>query len=84
VRTPRGTWESASSSGALAHEDTGSSLGADERVGWYVGWVEIDTTTFVFRLNIDVVKPSDAAARVLLQPAALSFLSALFPSLFVD
>jgi beta-lactamase class D len=35
----------------------------EERVGWYVGWVESDTATWAFALNLDVSRPGDAGKR---------------------
>lgn len=43
-----------------------------EPVGWYVGWVETDTTTWVFAMNVDVRNARDASARQALTKAVLS------------
>jgi beta-lactamase class D len=39
------------------------SLSPEEGVGWYVGWVETDSASWAFALNIDVRKDGDSAAR---------------------
>jgi beta-lactamase class D len=43
-----------------------------EPVGWYVGWVDTDTSTHVFAVNIDVKRPGDAAARQRVAKAVLA------------
>jgi beta-lactamase class D OXA-48 len=43
-----------------------------EPVGWYVGWVDTDTSTHVFALNIDIKRPTDAAARQRVAKAVLA------------
>ncbi len=47
-------------------------VGPEERVGWYVGWVEADTASRAFALNIDVVRPNDPATRQGLAKALLT------------
>ena len=42
-----------------------------EPVGWYVGWVETDTATHVFAMNIDIKRPAEAAARQRVAKAVL-------------
>jgi beta-lactamase class D OXA-48 len=43
-----------------------------EPVGWYVGWVDTDTSSHVFALNIDIKRPTDAAARQRVAKAVLA------------
>lgn len=39
-------------------------IAPEDRVGWFVGWVERDTATWAFALNLDVRRSEDAQARV--------------------
>jgi len=54
----------------LVGVSAGRTLGDDERVGWYVGWVETDSTVHAFALNVDAT-PGAAAKRVGLAKALL-------------
>src|SRR5690606_34601612 len=46
-------------------------LAADERVGWYVGWVATDAGRWAFALNLDADRPGASAARAGLARALL-------------
>jgi beta-lactamase class D len=43
-----------------------------EPVGWYVGWVETDSSTHVFAMRIDIKRPADAMARQRVAKAVLA------------
>lgn len=49
-------------------------------VGWWVGWVETDTATTFFALNIDINGPNDGAQRQRIARSVLRSLGALPPS----
>lgn len=53
---------------------TGWQNAPDSGIGWWVGWVEKEGLFYVFALNIDINKPSDAAERVKLGKASLELL----------
>jgi len=53
---------------------TGWQNAPDPGIGWWVGWVEKKNRFYVFALNIDINKPSDAAERVKLGKASLKLL----------
>ncbi|WP_414717477.1 class D beta-lactamase [Sulfurovum sp.] len=46
-------------------------------IGWLVGWVEKKEGMYVFALNIDINKPSDAAERIKLAKESLKLLGLL-------
>lgn len=46
-------------------------------IGWWVGWVEKKGHFYIFTLNIDIDKPSDAAERTRLGKACLKILGLL-------
>lgn len=54
-------------------------LAADERVGWYVGWVTTDAGRWAFALNVDADRPGASAARAGLARALLVRAGALPP-----
>ncbi len=49
----------------------------DEKLGWWVGWVERDGKAYPFALNIDLPQESDAAKRIPLGRACLQALGKL-------
>jgi beta-lactamase class D/beta-lactamase class D OXA-48 len=48
-----------------------------EPIGWWVGWVETDTTTTLFALNIEIRGPNDGAQRQRVARSVLRSLGAL-------
>lgn len=50
---------------------TGWENGPDPGVGWWVGWVQKEDRVYVFALNIDIQKESDAVKRIELGKASL-------------
>ena len=48
-----------------------------QQIGWWVGWVERDGTTYPFALNIDINQDSDAEKRIPLARACLKALGKL-------
>jgi len=56
---------------------TGWQNAPEQGVGWWVGWIEKDGRIFVFALNIDIQKASDAGKRIELGKVALKMLGYL-------
>jgi len=53
---------------------TGWQNAPDRGIGWLVGWLEKKRRVYVFALNIDINKPTDAAERMKLTKASLQLL----------
>jgi beta-lactamase class D len=49
----------------------------DDKVGWFVGWIETGKTSRLFALNLDVAKPNSLAARTEILKAAARQIGAL-------
>jgi beta-lactamase class D len=56
---------------------TGWQNAPNSGIGWFVGWIEKEKKYYVFALNIDINKPSDAKKRVKLAKESLKLLGLL-------
>jgi beta-lactamase class D len=63
--------------GYVIRAKTGWAMSPDPDIGWIVGWVERGDDVYLFALNLDVVEPEHAAARLDIAKAALKELGAL-------
>lgn len=63
--------------GATLRGKTGWIPSGDNRIGWFVGWVEREEETYLFALNLDPLEERHVAARVSLAKALLAELGAL-------
>jgi beta-lactamase class D len=63
--------------GTVLRGKTGYVFTTEPAVGWWVGWVERAGETWSFALNLDILEPGDAAARIPIGRAVLRELGAL-------
>jgi len=56
---------------------TGYAYAAQPAIGWWVGWVERGPETYLFAMNIDLLRPEHGKARMVITKAALHKLGIL-------